>query len=124
MSIDDAARYLYIIAIIIRKDFNTGSYVLKHEQRARMIEKYFNCTTEVHKNLQGEALRDVLIAELDEDRPILIHLRNRMKWSFHAALLDGYKATHNSYVFHFNIGHKGYDDGWFRLDQPIGKYND
>lgn len=123
-STDDAARFLYTIAVIIQKDFGTGRYALNHQQRARMIDRYFNCTTELYKRLNGKALRKVLIAEIGQGRPVLIHLRNRKKKSYHAAVIDGYKTIHNVFIFHFNMGHKGSDDGWFRLDQPIAKYDD
>ncbi len=122
-STDETARYLYSIAVIIQKDFGTGSYVLNHQERAGMIEKFFNCTTKMRR-LNGKALGDLLKAELDQNRPVLIHLRDRMKKRFHAAVVDGYRSTSGATLFHLNMGHMGWDDGWFRLDRAVGGYDD
>ncbi|MCP4627342.1 MAG: hypothetical protein GY850_28085 [bacterium] len=123
-STDEAARYLYTIAVIIQKDFGTGSYVLKHKKRAGMIQRYFNCTTKFYKKLNGKALRDLLKSELKQGRPVLIHLRDRKKRRYHAAVVDGYKTTRDAPLFHVNMGHKGRDDDWFRFDHAVGKYDD
>ncbi len=123
-SMDDIARYMYHIALIIQKDFGTGSYKLKHKKRAKMVEKYFECKTEYFKRLKMKVLLPLLQDEIDKGRPVLIHLRDRKKKSFHAAVVDGYKTTQGSIHYHINMGHMGKDNGWFSLDSPIGKYND
>jgi hypothetical protein len=123
-STDEVARYLYTIAVIIHKDFGAAGYLLNHQERAEMVEKYFSCTVYLHKGLERNHLAKLLQTELDQGRPVLIHLRDKGKKSFHAAVVDGYKKSNNALLFHINMGHMGKDDAWFRLDQAVGKYDD
>ncbi len=126
LAVNQVARYLYFVATVIQKDYDTGSYVLGHKQRAEALTKHFECETEVFssKSKSIEELREILIAEVDASRPVMIHIRNKAKKSFHAAVVDGYRISGEKLKIHINMGHGGDDNGWFHFSGPVGKYND
>lgn len=123
-SLDQVARYLYAVSVIIQKDYGTYSYRLSHLQRAQIVEKYFYCTTELHTDLLPERLNTLVRSEIGNGRPVLIHLRNKAKILYHAAVIDGYKKEGNTFRFHINMGRGGDDDDWFDLSDTIQGYDD
>lgn len=123
-SLDEVARYLYAISVIIQKDFGTGSYVLKHLERANSIQEYFDCSVKLYANMQHRDLNALIKSEIDNNRPVLIHLRDKIKSSYHAAVVDGYKVSLQTYLFHINMGRVGRDNDWFRLDREIEGFDD
>ena len=71
-----------------------------------------------------EEIKKIVIKEMNEKRPVFIHLRDLERKQFHAAVIDAYKTENNKLIVHINMGHKGKDDGWFDFDEPILKYTD
>ena len=126
IAVNQVARYLFFVAAVIQKDFDTGTYVLNNKQRAEALAKHFECETEVYssKSKSIEELRKIIIAELDASRPVMIHIRDKAKKSFHAAVVDGYRNSGEKLKIHINMGHGGGDNGWFNFTGPVGKYND
>lgn len=125
-SIDEVAKYIYFCSLIIKKNFGTEDYLLKHAERADKIAEYYNCITNYYSNEKYslDEIKKIVINEIDEKRPVFIHLRNLSKNKFHAAVIDAYKIEDNRLIVHINMGHKGKDDGWFDFDKPILEYTD
>ncbi len=123
-STDEVAQYLYAVAVVIQKDFGTGKYRLNHRQRAQAVARHFSCRAVLYKAKDIGSLQTLIRAEIEKGRPVMIHLRDKKRKHFHAAVVDGYRTTDEATTFHINMGHAGRDDGWFRLDRPVGKYDD
>jgi hypothetical protein len=120
---DDIARYLYAVSVVIQKDFGTGDYCVGHKARARLVSRHFGCRAALLDIKDLRSLDQALRRELDQGRPVMMHLSSKSK-SYHATAVDGYETGGEATLFHINMGHGGEGDGWFRLDKPIDKYDD
>ena len=122
----EVARYLYFTSLAIQKDFGTGSYCLTHSKRAEAIARHFACETRFLEtpSTSLKEIAETIVNEVSSKRPVMMHMRDRAQKTFHAVAVDGYRFQGNLLWLHVNMGHGGHDDGWFRFDQPVGKYDD
>ncbi|MEN6370207.1 MAG: C10 family peptidase [Thermotogota bacterium] len=123
---DEVARYIYYVSVVIEKDFGTGDYVLAHSDRARALSRYFDCRAKLYTNESSSMgqIVNVIKAELDAGRPVMMHLRDRARSNFHAVAVDGYRSTGGNLEVHVNMGHEGEGDGWYLFGGTIGGYDD
>ena len=120
------ARFVFNAALVVQKDFGTASYCLSHSERALAIAAHYRLATRwvTHGNHPRSLLKATVIHEINAKRPLLIHMRNRARTSYHAAVIDGYRWQPGKLQIHVNLGHGGGDDGWFPFAGPIHKYDD
>ena len=121
----EVAGYLYCVSLAIQKDFGTGSYVLSHRARADAVSRHFGCTATLHET-PTKSLRQLgalIKSELDERRPVMVHVRSRKK-QYHAVAVDGYRIQNGVFYIHVNMGHGGKEDGWYRSDRALTIYDD
>jgi len=125
-SVTQVAQYVYYTSIVIQKDFGTGTYLLSHISRAAAIAQYYGCEAHLFdSNILGTGLiKQIIIAELDAMRPVMMHLRNCEHTLYHAVVVDGYTMTSGDFFIHINMGREGTDDGWYMFDEPILNWND
>lgn len=126
IDIEQAALYSYYTSIIIQKDFNTGSYILKHSERAKILEDFYNCNTSYYSSNKRPVteIEKIIAKEIKNERPVMMHIRDSLKNSYHAVVVDGYKKDKNQVFVHINFGWEGKSDGWYDFYKPILKYND
>ena len=125
-SINEVTRYVYYVATVIQKDYDTGSYVLRHAERAEAVSQHYECTATVYKSSTHsmEQLKNIIINEINSNRPLMMHLRDLDKDLYHAVVVDGYENRDGIFFVHINMGHQGDEDGWYDFDAPILDYDD
>ena len=119
----EVSQYIYFMALVIQKDFGTGSYVLGHQGRADALEDHYACTSELH-NLSPAGTENLIKDEIRADRPVMMHLRDLAHNSYHAVVVDAYNDDNGNFDVHINMGHDGADDGWYDFYSPILGYDD
>ena len=112
-SINEVARYVYFTSVTIQKDFDTGSYILGHSDRAAAVAEHYNCATKLFKNSSYSLgqIKQVITQEIDARRPIMMHLRNLAYSSYHAVAVDAYRMEDGELWLHINMGNEGSDNG-------------
>jgi hypothetical protein len=120
------AEYLYFVSLVIQKDFGTGSYRLNHSERMEALEKHYPVRTKIYKNgkFSREQMKGIIRNELNNRRPVFLHLRNKEKTRFHAVAIDSFVSYNNRFRVHLNMGYGGHSNGWFDFDDPILEYDD
>jgi hypothetical protein len=126
LSINEVAKYAYFSAVVVQKDFGTGSYVLGTSARASSISTHYNCEAQVYTNsaYSMDQIKQTIIQEIDERRPVLLYIRNLSQSSYHAVVIDAYRLEADSFWVHINMGWEGYKNDWYDFDAPILNYND
>jgi len=123
--VDEVSAFLYDVATVIQKDFDTDNYVLSSTNRAVALQQHFSCKSKLvsMKNM-GEGMKDYITEELDSGRPCMLYIQNAEKTTGHAVVIDGWKRDGSSFLVHLNMGWEGKDDGWYDFDKPINIFND
>lgn len=119
------ARYSYAAALTMEKKWGTGSYMLTHAQRIASAEKHYNVKGQIvladaPETEQIQAIKE----EVDNQRPLQMHIRNKKETEFHFVVIDGYKQNNDKFMVHLNLGHGGGDNGWFDFHAAIKGYDD
>jgi hypothetical protein len=125
-SINEVARYVYFTAVVIQKDFGTGTYVLSHSGRAAAAAEHYGCDTQLFTNSAYSLaqIQQIVKREIDARRPVMMHLRNRARTSYHAVVVDAYRIEGSTLWVHINMGWEGRDNGWYEFNSPILQYDD
>ncbi len=130
-AIQETARFMYYVAVVVRKDFGTEQYVdYPNDAHKKAIESHFDCTLisyagDVTSGLEA-ALRNgadmyaLLKAEIDGGRPAGFYYKYA-KADGHAVVIDGYTVQHGKTYFHVNFGWLGSSDGWYSLAEDLPK---
>eukprot|EP00747_Dinoflagellata_sp_TGD_P004605 gnl/TRDRNA2_/TRDRNA2_111653_c1_seq1.p1 gnl/TRDRNA2_/TRDRNA2_111653_c1~~gnl/TRDRNA2_/TRDRNA2_111653_c1_seq1.p1 ORF type:complete len:330 (+),score=27.80 gnl/TRDRNA2_/TRDRNA2_111653_c1_seq1:88-990(+) len=118
------AHYLYAAAIVLQKKWGTGDYMLSHSERAKAISKHFPVSASI-SSLSGEgnvsraSMKLNLKADLDRGWPAMLHIGSRDRRGFHDVAIDGYMEQNSQFMVHLNVGHSGFDNGWYDFDGEI-----
>ncbi|KAA2224296.1 C10 family peptidase [Chryseobacterium sediminis] len=145
-AIDAVARYSYLTAIAIRKDFGTPKY-LEMINPASQVEKHFACKATFYGSFTGEIpfsqeqmkqiaekeqishiiTKDSIIIlikkEINQKRPVYFHMGNFTTYG-HSTVIDGYLEKNNIFYVHINYGAGGFRTGWYNLFKPIDVEDD
>ncbi|HWW41872.1 C10 family peptidase [Pedobacter sp.] len=140
-SISSVARYSYLTAIAVRKDFGSERY-LELVNPAPQIEKHFPCDAKFYGCFTGdlpftpeqlktiaekEDIRHIIDRsqtinliqkEIDNKMPVYFHFGNFSNYG-HSTVIDGYRKQGNIFFVHINYGASGFRNGWYDLFKPI-----
>ncbi|PKF74906.1 C10 family peptidase [Chryseobacterium sp. PMSZPI] len=145
-TIDAIARYSYLTALAIRKDFGTSKY-LEMINPAPQIIKHFACKATFYASFTGdipfsqEQMNSIARAEqiehiINKDsiillikneiihkRPVYFHMGNFTSYG-HSTVIDGYLEKNKTFYVHINYGASGFRTGWYDLFKPIDVEDD
>lgn len=136
------ARYSYAAALIVEKKWGSGDYMLSHAGRVASVSSHYGMNASLlilsdSPHQQGAVSRAVMVAaivdNLERRLPMKLQIASRRGGHYHHVVVDGFQlgtptggdGAHSSsteaqkLLVHLNIGHSGYDNGWFDFDQPI-----
>lgn len=125
-SIDQIAKYSYFVAVVIRKDFGTGSYLMNDLTYKNVLEKHFRCiATEYYfKNYLFNKKKTKIIklikSEINASRPIMFYFTD-WKNVTHAVVIDGYSEKNDLFLVHINQGLGGGGNGNYNLFDSISQ---
>jgi Peptidase C10 family len=130
-AIRETSRFIYYVAVVVRKDFGTDQYVdYPDDAHKSAIESHFDCTltsyaNEVTSNLEaalrgGADMCALLKVEIDAGRPAGFYYTYG-KADGHAVVIDGYTSQGDKTYFHVNFGWFGSSDGWYSLAEDLPK---
>jgi len=144
--INPVARYAYLTAIAIKKDFGTEKY-FEMVNPAPMITKHFDCVAAFYgcfngdlpfpKNqltaiaqkeqikhiIEQDSVRILIQNEIKQKRPVYFHMGNFTTYG-HSTVIDGYKEHAGVFYVHLNYGASGFRTGWYNLFKPIDVLDD
>ena len=129
--IKEVARYCYYTAVVVEKDFGTGSYKLTHSKRANAVSTHYNTiahlySTKKNKDSLGE-IKQIICEEIINARPLMMHMRSVKvggKRHYHAVVVDGAGYIGQRFIIHINMGLMGRDNAWYDFDHIDETYND
>jgi hypothetical protein len=143
---ETVARYSYLTAAAIQKDFGTGRY-LEAVNPVSQIEKHYKCTAEFYGCFTGDiplpaeqmnaiakkenirhiikedSVMLVIQKEIDAKRPVYFHYGNFTTYG-HSTVIDGYTRQNGIFWVHINYGASGFRSGWYNLFRPIDVADD
>ncbi|WP_338875186.1 C10 family peptidase [Spirosoma sp. SC4-14] len=143
---NNVARFSYMTAEVIRKDFGTSQY-LEMVNPVGQINAYFPCQAEFYVSftepipipkaqldaiarkeniqhvLQRDEVMDLIRREIDAKRPVYFHFGNFTDYG-HSTVIDGYRAEADTFWAHINYGSGGKRSGWYDLFKPIDVADD
>ncbi|MBD3383959.1 hypothetical protein GF407_03440 [candidate division KSB1 bacterium] len=123
------ARFLYYVALVVRKDFGTNQYInYPKDFHKQAIESHFNCTLNaIVKNIHSSfytALKEEpgfysqIQNEIDSMRPLGFYYTDRTGGG-HAVVIDGYTLQDDKMYVHVNFGWFGRSNGWYLLEKDL-----
>lgn len=145
-AIDAVARYSYLTALAIRKDFGTSKY-LEMINPAPLIARHFDCKATFYASFTGnipfseeqmkliaekEQIQHVIDKaqiklliknEIGHRRPVYFHMGNFTSYG-HSTVIDGYFERKNTFYVHINYGAGGFRTGWYDLFKSIDVEDD
>lgn len=145
-AIDAVARYSYLTAIAIQKDFGTPKYG-EMINPAPQIEKHFACKATFYGSFTGDVPfsqeqmkliaekeqiqhlieKDSIIVlikkEISKRRPVYFHMGNFTTYG-HSTVIDGFLEKNDIFYVHINYGAGGFRTGWYNLFKPIDVEDD
>merc|ERR1712032_497516 len=120
------ARYLYAASLVVEKKWGTGSYMLSHAASARAVEEHYRVIIEIVSANTVVTLRDLeqaIVVDITVGRPLKLHIASIQRGAgpehSHHVVIDGYRSANSKFWVHLNVGHSGFDDGWYDFEQPI-----
>ncbi|MGY2134483.1 C10 family peptidase [Hymenobacter sp. HD11105] len=144
--IEAVARYSYLTAAAVQKDFGTGRYRLVVNP-AGQIEKHYAAQAVFYGSFTGESplskaqldaiatkenirhligpdsVKWVIRREIKAKRPVYFHYGNFTSFG-HSTVIDGYHEQHGVFWVHINYGSGGFRTGWYDLFRPIDVADD
>ncbi|MCJ7932935.1 MAG: C10 family peptidase [Chryseobacterium sp.] len=144
--IDAVARYSYLTAVAIRKDFGTSKY-LEMINPAPQVAKHFTCNATFYVSFTGkipipqeqmkliadkEQIKNIIDKssiipliknEIRQKRPVYFHMGNFTNYG-HSTVIDGYSEKDSIFYVHINYGASGFRSGWYDLFRPIDVEDD
>ncbi len=118
----ETSLFCYTLAVIVRKDFGTDSYMGNSDSIRQELESHFNCNTErVTTSMHAHAdVEDFIVDELNANRACMLYAESTDAVPIgHAMVIDGYNKTNTTFEVHINFGWGGLDDGWYALWEEI-----
>jgi len=113
------AKYEYAIALILQKKWGTDDYMITDEKSSVEVESHLG--VKVLKQSMSEttllAMHRHIVRELNQLRPLKMFMNGERHG--HHVVVDGYRTKHRKFLYHLNVGHSGYDDGWYEFGAPI-----
>ena len=140
------ARYSYLTATAVQKDFGTGKYLIIVNP-AGQIEKHFAAKAVFYGSFTGDiplpkeqldyiAKKENIRHIIDQDsvmlvikneikakRPVYFHYGNFTSFG-HSTVIDGYYYQKGIFWVHINYGSGGFRTGWYNLFKPIDVTDD
>ena len=130
VSMDETAKYMYFVAVVIKKDFGTDQYIKCDDQHKSEVEKHFNCIYDCRLKtfesfspdvfLEKDGFYSIIKKEIDSNRPLGFYYSNDND-SGHAVVIDGYVVKEKNFYVHANFGWKGKSDGWYDIIEALPK---
>ncbi len=127
---DETAKYMYLVATAIKKDFGTDQYIKCEDQHKSQVEEHFNCiydcrlkkfnTISLDVFLEKDGFYPVIKQEIDLKRPLGFYYSNE-NGSGHAVVIDGYVVKDGIFYAHANFGWQGKSDGWYNMIEALPK---
>lgn len=120
-SLNQVAKYSYYTAIVIQKDFSTGSYVIGSGEIRDQLEEHYDVDvvyypiSDYHKNKADT--QNIIVTELNAKRPFMLYLSRSD--GAHAVVADAYQIVNGELYVHLNMGHGGANNGWVKFFAPI-----
>jgi hypothetical protein len=143
---ETVARYSYLTAAAIQKDFGTSRYLLAVNP-AGQIEKHFAAKAVFYGSFTGtiplpkeqmdniakrenirhivnqDSVMWVIKKEIKAKRPVYFHYGNFTNFG-HSTVIDGYFQQKGTFWVHINYGAGGFRTGWYDLFKPIDVADD
>lgn len=125
-SINQVAQYGYFTAVVIQKDFGTGSYMFGCSTRASELQEHYGVQAQCYSNSYYSLtqIKNIIANEINQNRPVMLHIRNLNLTEFHAVVVDAYQIMSNQFWIHINMGAEGSNDGWYDFGSPILNWDD
>jgi hypothetical protein len=125
-SVGQVAKYSYLTAVAMRKDFGTGHHNLGgngFKAFKNILETHFDCIVNVYQYDKGifkqekSQIVKIIRKEVKASRPVALWIGNP-KWG-HAVVIDGYLKKGDLFLVHINQGMGGPGNGVYDLFSPI-----
>jgi len=124
--VEEVSTFLYDVATVVQKDFDTGTYVLSSANMTLALQRHFKCKSEVVSTTDiGSSVKDYIKQELGSNRPCMLYIEDDAppgSRTGHAVVIDGWKVEADSFLVHLNMGWGGRADGWYDFDKPIDMF--
>jgi len=113
------AKYEYAVALILQKKWGTFDYMTTDEESLAEVESHFGVKVSTQSMLETTllAMHTHIVRELNQLQPLVMVIKGERHR--HHVVVDGYRTKHRKFLYHLNIGHSGYDDGWYDFGAPI-----
>lgn len=139
-SIDEVAKYIYYISLVLEKDFSTGQYItvkseinnnredLNVENAISKLEKHLKCEvkdyhyTKEDLEIHSDEIEKLIKEEIDSKRPIMVYIQAGN--SGHAAVIDGYSYFDGKFLVHINQGAGGVANKWYDFNKSFSNQLD
>eukprot|EP00746_Dinoflagellata_sp_MGD_P029157 gnl/MRDRNA2_/MRDRNA2_16897_c0_seq1.p1 gnl/MRDRNA2_/MRDRNA2_16897_c0~~gnl/MRDRNA2_/MRDRNA2_16897_c0_seq1.p1 ORF type:complete len:415 (+),score=49.70 gnl/MRDRNA2_/MRDRNA2_16897_c0_seq1:86-1330(+) len=140
------AKYEYAAALIVRKTWGQGTYELNFHDRKIAVMKHYGFEDIVVVHSKWKYHNDVIkaiVEEIDSSRPVQLLIKGKndtgdtkvpaaelpkntmnRTWVgdslslYHHVVVDGYEFN-PTFRVHLNVGHSGFDNGWYDWSAPI-----
>ena len=116
------ALYEYAAAVIVQKTWGTGTYGLSHDDRAASASLHYSMRIEVlrvNKTMES-GLQATVRHNIDRRLPVQLEIGSSTRSAeHHHVVLDGYAVEGAHFFVHLNVGHSGFDNGWYDWAAPI-----
>ena len=119
------AKFEYAAALIIEKKWGTGDYMLSHHERAAAVAARFGVGVSILSTVSNASsiteIEAAIVADLHRQQPLKLHITNKQHSEYHHVAIDGQRRDSNTgrLFVHLNVGHSGYDNGWFPFEGPF-----
>jgi hypothetical protein len=116
--VDEVAKYCYFTSVVIQKDLGTDGYVIKHDERSDAVEDhYYSIRSNYYTTWDGkytvDYLKNIVISEIMQGFPVVMHLNKKNTKKYHAVVVDGVSKRNDVYKFHLNTGDGSRDGHWY-----------
>jgi len=113
------AKYEYAVALILQKKWGTHDYMITDNETSAEVESHFG--VKVSKLSMSEttllAVHTHIVRELNQLHPLKMIIKDERHR--HHVVVDGYRTKNRKFLYHLNVGHSGYDNGWYEFGAPI-----
>lgn len=139
-SIDEVAKYIYFMSLVLEKDFSTGQYIsvkseinnnreyLNVENAVLKLEKHLSCEVEDYHyskedlKIHSDEIEKLIKEEIDSKRPIMMYIQAGN--SGHATVIDGYSYFDGKFLVHINQGAGGVANKWYDFNKSVANHLD
>lgn len=139
-SIDEVAKYIYFISLVLEKDFDTGQYkTIKSEIKNKAdylnvnnaiikLGSHLNCEVEDYHyskedlGIHSDEIEQLIKEEINSKRPIMMYFESGNQG--HAAVIDGYSYFDGKFLVHINQGSGGVANKWYDFNKSVANHLD